>query len=82
MHEVGIDLTREAPTKLTDEMAQRSDVIVTMGCGDDCPYFPWKRYVDWDLNDRTGMGIETVRKIRDDTEERVRRLVDELISVS
>lgn len=78
MDEVGIDITSQVPTKLTDEMAQASDVIVTMGCGDECPYYPGKRYDDWPLEDPAGQPIEVVRRIRDDIEARVRGLVDEL----
>jgi arsenate reductase len=80
MDEVGIDISRESPRKLTDEMAEDADVIVTMGCGDACPYYPQKRYVDWDLADPSGQGIDAVREIRDDIESRVRSLLTELLT--
>jgi arsenate reductase len=73
-----IDVTREFPKPLTDEAARAADVIVTMGCGDACPVYPGKRYLDWELDDPAGQPLEKVRAIRDDIDERVRRLVDEL----
>ena len=78
MNEVGIDITGESPTKLTDQMARDADVIVTMGCGDECPYYPGKRYDDWDLTDPAGQPLEVVRGVRDDILGRVRALLDEL----
>jgi len=78
MREVGIDITREFPKPWTDEIVQAADVVVTMGCGDACPFFPGKRYENWELPDPAGQGIDAVRPIRDDIEERVRRLLDEL----
>ncbi len=69
----------EKPKKLTDEMAQRADVIVTMGCGDACPVYPGKRYVDWELPDPAGRPVEDVRPIRDDIAERVDALVADLL---
>jgi arsenate reductase len=78
MAEVGIDITREFPKPWTDEIVQAADVVVTMGCGDACPFFPGKRYENWELPDPAGRGIDAVRPIRDDIEERVRRLLDEL----
>jgi protein-tyrosine-phosphatase len=78
MEEVGIDVSRERPKKLTREMAERADVVVTMGCGDECPYIPGKRYVDWDLPDPKGRPLEEVREVRDEIERRVRELVEEL----
>ncbi len=78
MNEVGIDLSDRRPQKLTDELAQQADVIVTMGCGDECPFIPGKRYIDWDLADPKGRPIEEVRATRDDIAERVARLVAEL----
>jgi arsenate reductase len=78
MREVGIDITDQTPTKLTWDAAQASDVIVTMGCGDACPVFPGKRYEDWKLNDPAGLGVDAVRPIRDDIEQRVRALLDDL----
>lgn len=78
MAEVGIDITGEFPKQLTDEVVQAADVVVTMGCGDACPYFPGKRYENWDLPDPAGQPVDAVRPIRDDIEERVRRLLAEL----
>jgi arsenate reductase len=78
MFEVGIDIAAERPRALTDELAAWADVIVTMGCGDECPYVPGKRYIDWDLLDPQGRSPEEVRKIRDDIEQRVAGLVAEL----
>jgi arsenate reductase len=78
MREVGIDITDQTPTKLTWDTAEASDVIVTMGCGDACPVFPGKRYEDWKLNDPAGLGVDAVRPIRDDIEQRVRALLDGL----
>ncbi len=78
MAEVGIDITREFPKPWTDEIVQAADVVVTMGCGDACPYFPGKRYENWELPDPAGQGIEAVRLIRDDIERRVRLLLSEL----
>jgi len=80
MAEVGIDITAERPTRLTDDVARRSDVIVTMGCGDACPVYPGKRYLDWDLPDPAGKPLEDVRPIRDDIDARVRALLSELTS--
>jgi arsenate reductase (thioredoxin) len=79
MAEVGIDITDRRPKMLTDEMARHSDVIVTMGCGDTCPVYPGKRYVDWELPDPAGQPVEKVRPIRDEIEARVRALADELL---
>ena len=78
MGELGIDLSGERPKKLTDDMAHWADVVVTMGCGDECPYIPGKRYIDWDLTDPKGRPVDEVRRIRDDIEQRVRSLVEEL----
>jgi len=78
MAEVGIDITTQSPTKLTEEMAMATDVIVTMGCGDECPYYPGKRYDDWPLEDPAGQPLDVVRHIRDDIQHRVRALVAEL----
>ena len=79
MAEEGIDITAEAPKVLTTEAVQESDVVVTMGCGDECPYFPGKRYEDWLLDDPAGQGIEAVRPIRDEIRARVEALVAELL---
>jgi arsenate reductase len=78
MEELGIDLSGEVPRLLTREAAERADVVVTMGCGDECPYIPGKRYLDWDLEDPKGQPIETVRRTRDEIAARVRDLVAEL----
>ena len=78
MRELGIDLSDRTPRKLTTEAAERSDVVVTMGCGDECPYIPGKRYVDWDLEDPKGRPVEEVRATRDEIDRRVRELVEEL----
>jgi arsenate reductase len=78
MRELDIDLGGEQPKELTPEMAERADVVVTMGCGDACPYIPGKRYIDWDLPDPAGLPLEQVRAIRDDIAARVRVLLDAL----
>ncbi|WP_225437566.1 arsenate reductase ArsC [Arthrobacter sedimenti] len=79
MAEEGIDITAETPKILTSEAVQASDVVVTMGCGDECPYFPGKRYEDWVLEDPAGKGVESVRPIRDEIKGRVRQLIGELL---
>jgi arsenate reductase len=78
MLEVGIDISFERPKKLTDQMALHADVIVTMGCGDECPYYPAKRYDDWELTDPAGQSLEVVRAVRDDIKGRVKSLLGEL----
>jgi arsenate reductase (thioredoxin) len=78
MREAGIDITAQQPKVLEYEVAQDSDVIITMGCGDACPVFPGKRYEDWKLDDPAGLGVAAVRPIRDDLERRVRELIDRL----
>jgi arsenate reductase (thioredoxin) len=78
MREVGIDITANAPRKLDWDTAQSSDVLITMGCGDACPVFPGKRYLDWDLDDPAGKDLEAVRPIRDEIKRRVQHLVTEL----
>ncbi len=78
MAEVGIDITDQRPKVLTTEAVEASDVVVTMGCGDACPVFPGKRYLDWALEDPAGKGVEAVRPIRDDIGDRIRRLLAEL----
>ena len=78
MRELGIDLGDRSPKRLTVEMAEEADVVVTMGCGDECPYIPGKRYVDWELEDPKGLPVDQVRAIRDDIAGRVDRLVVEL----
>jgi protein-tyrosine-phosphatase len=78
MLEEGIDIRAEKPKVLTPEAVQASDVVITMGCGDACPYYPGKRYEDWALDDPAGQGIDAVRPIRDEIRGRVLRLLDEL----
>jgi uncharacterized protein (DUF1810 family)/protein-tyrosine-phosphatase len=79
MSEKGLDISNEAPKRLTDEMGRTADVIVTMGCGDECPVYLGKRYVDWDLTDPAGRPLEEVRPIRDEIESRVEDLIAELL---
>jgi len=81
MTERGIDLHAlgATPKKLTDAAVEASDVVITMGCGDECPYYPGKRYLDWKLDDPAGQGIDAVRPIRDEIDRRVRALVAELL---
>jgi arsenate reductase len=78
MAEVGIDITGEFPKPWTDEIVRAADVVITMGCGDECPFFPGKRYEDWALEDPAGQGIEAVRPIRDEIRERVTALLKSL----
>ena len=78
MAEVGIDIAQEYPKPWTAEIVQAADVVITMGCGDACPFYPGTRYEDWDLEDPAGQGVDAVRPIRDDIEQRVRVLLDSL----
>ncbi|GAB3567281.1 arsenate reductase ArsC [Arthrobacter alkaliphilus] len=78
MAELGIDMSAEIPKILTTEAVKESDVVITMGCGDECPYFPGKRYEDWVLEDPAGQGIEAVRPIRDEIKSRVETLIESL----
>ena len=78
MSEVGIDLSAEIPKVLTTEAVRDSDVVITMGCGDSCPYFPGKRYEDWVLEDPAGQGVDAVRPIRDEIRARVEELIASL----
>ncbi|MFF9170715.1 MULTISPECIES: arsenate reductase ArsC [unclassified Streptomyces] len=78
MAERGIDISAEVPKVLTTEAVQASDVVITMGCGDACPVYPGKRYLDWDLPDPAGRGVAAVRPIRDAIETRIRRLIEEI----
>ena len=78
MAEVGIDISDQRPKVLTTDAVEASDVVITMGCGDACPIFPGKRYLDWELEDPAGQGVEAVRPIRDDIEARIRGLLAEL----
>jgi arsenate reductase len=80
MDEVGVDMSEEFPKPLTDEVVRAADVVITMGCGDACPIYPGKRYEDWVLEDPEGQNLETVRRIRDELDGRVQRLVDELLA--
>jgi len=79
MAEVGIDIANNQPKILTTEAVQQSDVVITMGCGDTCPFFPGKHYEDWVLDDPAGQGIESVRVIRDEIKKRVEDLLKEII---
>jgi protein-tyrosine-phosphatase len=79
MMEVGIDLSTERPKPLTDDIVRDADAVVTMGCGDACPVYPGKRYLDWDLPDPAGLSVEEVRPIRDEIDRRVRALLAELV---
>jgi len=78
MAEVGIDISAKTPERWTDSGIRSADVIVTMGCGDECPYYPGKRYIDWELDDPAGLGIVAVRPIRDEIRVRVGNLLAEL----
>jgi arsenate reductase (thioredoxin) len=78
MREVGVDLSAESPKVLTADAVEASDVVVTMGCGDECPFFPGKRYLDWELDDPSGLDIDAVRRIRDQVRMRVEELLAEL----
>jgi protein-tyrosine-phosphatase len=82
MGEVGIDISKEIPKGLQDEVVREADVVITMGCSDACPVYPGKRYLDWDLSDPSGKSIEEIRPIRDEIDRRVRALLDELIPAS
>ena len=78
MAEVGIDIADQQPKQWTDEVFRAADVVVTMGCGDTCPFFPGKRYEDWPLDDPAGQGVDAVRPIRDEIQRRVKDLIDSL----
>jgi arsenate reductase (thioredoxin) len=80
MSEKGIDVAEQRPHALTDAMGRSADVIITTGCGDSCPVYPGKRYLDWELPDPAGMSVDEIRPIRDDIERRVAALLDELLS--
>jgi arsenate reductase len=80
MAEVGIDISAQRPKILTTDAVQASGVVITMGCGDACPIFPGKRYLDWDLEDPAGQGLEAVRPIRDEIKARIQALLTELLS--
>ena len=78
LNEIGIDIGKEFPKPMTDEVVRAADVVITMGCGDACPIYPGKRYEDWEVEDPAGKDIAAVRRIRDDIERRVERLIEEL----
>ncbi|MCW2522910.1 MAG: Protein-tyrosine phosphatase, low molecular weight [Frankiales bacterium] len=80
MSEVGIDIAGEQPKTLTVDAVSRADAVITMGCGDACPYFPGKKYEDWELTDPAGQPIEVVREVRDQIRQRVQALVDQLLA--
>jgi protein-tyrosine-phosphatase len=82
MNELGVDMSEEFPKPLTDEVVAAADAVITMGCGDACPIYPGKKYEDWELQDPAGQDLETVRKIRDDLDARVQKLIGELIPES
>jgi arsenate reductase len=79
MQELGVDMEEEFPKPLTDEVVRAADVVITMGCGDACPIYPGKKYADWELDDPAGRDVETVRRIRDDLDQRVQVLIGELL---
>ncbi len=79
MAEIGVDMSEEFPKPLTDEVVRAADVVITMGCGDACPIYPGKRYEDWELEDPAGKDVAIVRRIRDEIDVRVRKLVHELL---
>ena len=78
MREIGVDIAAEKPKLLTGELARDADLVITMGCGDTCPVFPGKRYLDWELDDPAGLGLDEVRLIREEIDARVRALVAEI----
>ena len=82
MAEIGLDLSKEFPKPLTDDAVRAADVVITMGCGDACPFYPGKRYLDWELPDPAGRRLEEVRPIRDEIDRRVQALLAELGSES
>src|SRR5262249_42978463 len=79
LQELGIDMSEAFPKPLTDDAVREADVVITMGCGDACPIYPGKRYEDWQVDDPAGQSLETVRRIRDELDERVQRLIGELL---
>ena len=82
MQELEIDMSEEFPKPLTDEVVRAADVVITMGCGDACPIYPGKKYEDWQLDDPAGQDLETVRRIRDELDQRVQKLIGELLADS
>jgi protein-tyrosine-phosphatase len=79
LEELGIDMSEAFPKPLTDEVVRAADVVITMGCGDACPIYPGKKYADWELDDPAGQDLETVRRIRDELDQRVQKLIAELL---
>ena len=79
MQDVGVDMSEEFPKPLTDEVVRAADVVITMGCGDACPVYPGKRYEDWTLDDPAGQDLDAVRRIRDEIDDRVQKLIGELL---
>jgi arsenate reductase (thioredoxin) len=79
LNEIGVDLSEEFPKPLTDEFVKAADVVITMGCGDACPIYPGKKYEDWELDDPAGQDLDTVRRIRDEIDARVQKLIAELL---
>jgi arsenate reductase len=82
MQELGVDLSEAFPKPLTDEAVRTADVVITMGCGDACPIYPGKKYAEWELDDPAGQDLETVRRIRDEIDQRVQTLIGELLPES
>jgi arsenate reductase (thioredoxin) len=82
LEELGVDMSEEFPKPLTDEVVRAADVVITMGCGDACPLYPGKKYEDWELDDPAGQDLETVRRIRDELDQRVKALIGELLPAS
>jgi protein-tyrosine-phosphatase len=82
MAEVDVDISREFPKPLTDDAVRAADAVVTMGCGDACPFYPGKRYLDWELEDPAGKSLDDVRPIREEIDRRVRELLDELVGAN
>jgi arsenate reductase (thioredoxin) len=82
MEELGVDMDEEFPKPLTDEVVHAADVVITMGCGDACPIYPGKKYEDWELDDPAGQDIDTVRRIRNEIDQRVQQLIAELVPKS
>jgi arsenate reductase (thioredoxin) len=79
MEEIGLDISKEFPKPLTDEVVRAADVVITMGCGDACPVYPGKRYLDWELEDPANKPVDQVRRVRDEIDRRVRTLLEELV---
>jgi len=82
MAELGLDLSAEYPKPLTDDVVRVADVVITMGCGDTCPVYPGKRYLDWDLPDPAGKSVEEIRPVRDEIDRRVRALLEQLVAAT